>query len=588
MNNYPNGTNQTPQVVSNPVTPAPAQVSAPQQPVIYAQQPVYVQVPVQVPQQQGTPVVSERRRKLLENTSSVSSWILLVLSILYGAIFSAFMVTNTSGGLGLTLLVVIFYCLFTPFIVTGGGKTRKSAWLLLIPIVALAASATLFAGTAGRFLAVVLMLVLMPMQLMLMGGCTQNKIVSFSGFIDIFKVFFGYTFGNIGAAFTSLGKTEGKKKGSAIKVIIGLLISIPVLIVLIALFAKADAAFAHFVNTVVDFINFDLGKLIADILIGAVLAVYIFSNVLTLRSGHQPDKKEGKEIRWLDSTIAATVLFAAAAVYLIFVFIQIEYLFIGAALPAGMTYSEYAHKGVSELSWAIFLTFAVCAAIRFFAKKKENGKISAVLRAALTVVAAATFVVCLSAFYRIFIYIDAYGLTVARVSAVMFILVLTLSLAALVVAFWIDKLRIAPFVAAIVVGAVCVFNIINVDRLVVSVNVDRYLNDGKDFDFAYIYEDDLACGTMPEIERLYKNAKNEEHKKLAQGIMAMYFYDGTYDTLSNTELDFGNWTFDHQRAYEIYLANGSPTKADRDYYYDWYYEQNRSWDWSYDDDGYYY
>lgn len=546
-------------------------------------------IPVYQPVQRVNEASVQRTKKVLENTNGVSSWILFVLSLIFGAMFSGLMITNDSNGLGLTLIVIVYYCFFTPFIVTGGGKTRKSAWILLIPILLLALSATLFASLQGRFLAVLLMIVLMPMQLMLMSGCTQNKVVSFHGFIDIFKVFFGYTFANIATAFRTLGKTEGKKKGSGIKVIIGLLISIPVLIVLIALFAKADAAFAHMIKTIINFIEFDFGKLILDVMLGAVIAVFVFSGVLTLRSGHTPDKKEFKEVHWLDSTIASTVVFAAAAVYLIFVFFQIEYLFIGAKLPAGMTYAKYAHKGVAELSWAIFLTFIVCACIRVFAKRKENGKIPVVLRAALTLVTAATFIVCASAFYRIFIYIDAYGLTVTRVSAAFFIGGLTLSLVALVIAFWFDKLRIAPFVAAIVVACICGFNLINVDRVVAKVNVDRHLYQGKEFDFEYVYDDGLSCGIMPEVERLYKNSKDSETRELAEGLMAMYYYEGSWSEGGfiepNVGLEFGDWTLDHQIAYEIYHANGSPKESSWDNFYNWYYRQfDYSWeeDYSYE------
>ncbi len=567
MNNNPQNIQSNVPVNTNAPQIVPVQV---QQPVVYTAQPqvVYAPQPVVHSAQPVKKQPSKRTKKLLENTSSVSSWMLFILSLIYGTLFTNILFSNGASGLGLTLLVIIYYCFFTPFIVTGGGKSRKTAWLLLAPVLVLAVSATLFASTAGRAVAILLMLVLMPMQLMLMGGCSQNRVVSFRGFTDIFRVFFGYTFANIGASFRSLGKNDGSKKGNGLKVFLGLVISIPVLIVLISIFASADAAFAHFVDTIVDFINLDLSELVADILIGAILAVFIFSNVLTLRSGYSTNKKEGKKIQIFDSVITATVLFAAAVVYLIFVFIQIEYLFVGAKLPADLTYAEYVHKGVFELSLAIFLTFVVCAAIRTWAKRNENGKVGIILRAALSVITLATFVICISAFYRIFLYIDAYGLTVSRVAAVMFILGMTLALLALVAGFWIDKLRIAPVVAAIVIFCICAFNIMNVDRVVAKVNVDRHIQSGKNIDIEYIAEE-LSCGTMPEIERLYNNAQDEQTKNLAEALIAMYYYDGSLNTwdgkVAIKDVDFADWTFDHQNGLAIYKAAGSPDRETIEY-----------------------
>ncbi len=526
------------------------------QPAVYTQ-PQYAQQPVVYAQPEKK--VNGRAKKLLENTTASKSWIIFILSLIYGAVFTGMLVSNEAKGAGLTLLVVLYYCFFTPFIAGGGGKARGSAWLLLVPVILLALSGALFASTAGRAVATLLMLVMMPMQLMLMGGCTQNRVVSFTGFIDIFRVFFGYTFANIGNAFRSLGKSD-EKKGNGIKIFLGLIISIPVVIVLIAIFAGADAAFAHFVDKVAEFINFDFGELVADIIFGAILAVFIFSNVRTLRSGYSTDKREGRKIQIFDSVITPTVLFAAAAVYLIFVIFQIEYLFVGAELPAGLTYAEYAHKGAWDISLAIFFTFVVCAFIRAFAKRNDKGRVGVVLKVALSLITLATFVICISAFYRMFLYIGAYGLTTTRVAAVLFVAGLTLALVALVAAFWVDKIRIAPVTAAIVIACVCAFNLMNVDRVAAKVNVDRYIA-GEEIDIEYIAEE-LSCGTMPEVKRLWENARDDETKELAEGLAAMYFYEGNIGYYTDAEAILGieliDWTLDHEIGYSVYKEMGRP------------------------------
>ncbi len=548
MNNNP--ANQT-----NSMQPVQTQNA---QPVVYTQ-PVYTQQPVVYAQPEKK--VNERAKKLFDNTTASKSWIIFILSLVYGTAFTGILLSSVAQGAGLTLMVVLYYCFFAPFIIGGGKKPRASAWLLLVPVILLALSVTLFASTAGRAVAVLLMLVMMPMQLMLMGGCTENRVVSFRGFMDIFRVFFGYTFANIGNAFRSLGKNDSKK-GNGIKIFLGLIISIPVVIILISIFAGADAAFAHFVDKVAEFINFDIGELVFDIIFGAILAVFIFSNVLTLRSGYSTEKREGRKVQIFDSVITPTVLFAAAAVYLIFVIFQIEYLFVGAKLPAGLTYAEYAHKGAWDISLAIFFTFVVCAAIRAFAKRNDKGRVGVVLKVALSLITLATFVICISAFYRMFLYIGAYGLTTTRVAAVLFVAGLTLALLALVAAFWIDKIRIAPVTAAIVIACICAFNLMNVDRVVAKVNVDRYIA-GKEIDIEYIAEE-LTCDTMPEVKRLWENARDEQTKELAEGLAAMYFYEGNIGYSIDSEpilgIDLVDWTVDHEIGYAVYKDMGRPNR----------------------------
>ena len=105
------------------------------------------------------------------------------------------------------------------------------------------------------------------------------------------------------------------------------------------------------------------------------------------------------------SLVLFNLLFAVQTV------LDITYLWGGAALPEGMTYAEYAHRGAYPL-----VATALLAGVFALMSRPHTGHSRKLRIALLVFVAQNVFLVC-SSLFRLDLYVDVYGLTRLRLSA---------------------------------------------------------------------------------------------------------------------------------------------------------------------------
>jgi hypothetical protein len=120
----------------------------------------------------------------------------------------------------------------------------------------------------------------------------------------------------------------------------------------------------------------------------------------------------------IDNVISGIILGSVIFVYLLFCAVQFTYLFAGAGLPDGVTYSEYAREGFAQ-------TVAVCA-INFvifgiFLWRGNRDKFIVTMLGALL---ALTGVMLVSGAIRLNLYISAFGMTWLRLISAWFIIYL--------------------------------------------------------------------------------------------------------------------------------------------------------------------
>lgn len=489
------------------------------------------------------------RRLMLEHGASTSiPWLALVLSCVFG-VGTMFLF---GGGLGKTLSVVLFYALLAPFIIGGNRKPRWQSFLLLAPVIMLAASFTLFAKTGATLLGRFLLVVIGLLQLIYMGNNISDVDPSLPTALrkELFVVPVGYTSANLVPSFRCLNK-GGNKKGAPWKVIIGLAISIPIVCVLLMLFSSADPAFDALINDFFDLISFDIGEIIVKLFFGGIVGVLVYSLVMTLRSGYSPNRVKREAKHWCDSTVASTIVFAATAVFVLFIIVEIKYLFVGNKLPEGIgSYAEYARRGVFELSLIALLTFAAVTFFNIFAKRTEKGSVPMVLKVALTLASVCTIVIVISAFYRLCCDVFYFGLTNNRVFAFVFVVCIGLCMVALIAKIWIKRLRLSSVVTALAIVFLTLFACCNPDKLCADYNTSRYLSNGTKIDMEYMST--LSCAAAPAMERLYLGAQDDEVKEVAIGMIAKYYYYGDKQSTSLDDITFGAWNTDAQNAINIW------------------------------------
>lgn len=277
-------------------------------------------------------------------------------------------------------------------------------------------------------------------------------------------------FVNWGKPFRALGGLGDGEKKTARQIALGVVCGAGVLLIVIPLLASADAVFGSLFTGIAGWFEaidtFVLWKIARTVLVTLAL----FSALYFLRHG----KAREAVVRQTSARPAApfvTALILLCAVYLVFCAIQFAFLFGGAdtaAMEGG--YAEYARSGFFQLVWvaAINLTVTLTCAVLCGDSR--------VVRIMSTILLALTGVILFSAFWRMRLYILAYGLTLKRAETLWAMAFIALCLAAAALRIWKRGFRFWPFFAAIGLAGWIVFNCVNIDSRIAHYNVDAYLS----------------------------------------------------------------------------------------------------------------
>ena len=285
------------------------------------------------------------------------------------------------------------------------------------------------------------------------------------------KAYFSAAFVNlfrfIGKPFVIMHRMFKAKSRKGSRILIGLLIGIPVFILLAALLILSDAAmkaeFAGFFERIKEKPFEILLRLIF-----IIVPVFMLSYSLIYSILHRDEIRIGKKktaLR-LNDTSAAIILGLMLAAYIIFGIFRFAYLTGIFGLPEGLTYSEYAVNGFTELGIITFINVSAFAAIFTFCKN-EQGRPNKLIRGLLTGLLIASLLLLVSAVYRLSLYIGAYGLTVKRILALWFETAIFIVLCFCTVKLIIPKFRAAYWGSAAVIIWYLLLNIINFGKFIV-------------------------------------------------------------------------------------------------------------------------
>jgi uncharacterized protein DUF4153 len=197
-------------------------------------------------------------------------------------------------------------------------------------------------------------------------------------------------------------------------VAIGLLVALPLLVVFGALFAQADAGFASLVNSVqIDFPNL-IGHVVLTTVVGGLAAGALRGATMgTPETAGLGERTASPELGF---TSAVTALGALNLLFLVFVTLQVRYLFGGAAVIAettGLTVAEYARRGFFELVTASALVLPVLL-VADWATLVEGSRQRNIFRLLAGLLVALVGVLLISALQRMLLYVNAFGLTELR------------------------------------------------------------------------------------------------------------------------------------------------------------------------------
>jgi hypothetical protein len=235
----------------------------------------------------------------------------------------------------------------------------------------------------------------------------------------------------------------------------------------------------------------------------------------------------------------AVVLGLLNVLFLTFVLVQFHYFFGGGhrvQSVAGLTYSEYARRGFFELVAVAALALPVLL-VADWVLKKEARRDEVVFRSTAAALIGLIFVIMISAFQRMFLYLREYGQTELRIYTTAFMVWLAflfLWFAATVLRGRRDRFAFGAIVSGF--AMILALHVVNPDAMMVHSNAHRAAG-GRSFDVAY--NTSLSADSIPELVRDIGWLRSEDQTRVARSLL---------DNWSEPKGDWRTWNSDRAAA----------------------------------------
>ena len=461
-------------------------------------------------------------------------YLLFLYGLIIGVLFDIFFYTKTLGVSYLIFIILTLVILLVSFL-GSLKKLNNLAWLFTVPILLLSSTFFVYSNQVLKILNYLIVPILIIMLSSLVANLNRSDWSDIRFIGDIAKrIFVPFRF--IHRPFLTLSRMTdygGKESKNRIlpKVILGILVSIPILAIILWLLSSADIVFKNI------FINIPLLKIFKHFLVIILTSVYAICFLWALLKAFGEREKSTNnttytKIQWklfLDPVVLLTILILINAIYTIFSFIQFRYLFGGSSfiLPSSFTYAEYARRGFAELIVVTIINFGILIfGITFV--NKDNKRIFIAIRAFLTLLVIFTFILLISAFYRMLVYEQAYGFTYLRIFVQAFMIMLFFLFVINIIYVWYQKLPIIKSYFIISLTIYIIMNFANVDIIIAKNNITRYFETTR-IDMAYLKG--LSYDAAPEIQRLLMSVKSSPYlreKQMTEEILE-YFKESKSD-----------------------------------------------------------
>jgi hypothetical protein len=392
-------------------------------------------------------------------------------------------------GWGVTVFTLVFCGSVTWYLLKKGVHIDRNGWFWLAVVVLIGLSFGLWSNNG-----------LAPLHGLLLFGSALYWILSATGLLIMgktsnFVVLDGYNallvipFGNFGCQYKSLALLGTNRLGRGrhlFSIVLGLFLSFIVLTMVFPLLMEADSGgFARIVDGILAGFR-GIGEEFWRILWHAILAVpiaaYMFGLVAgsTHKRGTDLFNKERTEQmfsawRILPMLTVYILLGLLCTLYIVFIGSQVPYFFSAFAgqLPEGwMVYSEYARRGFFELCSIAAMNLIVLTISNVLSQQPSRN--SAALKILNSLLALVTMVLIATAFSKMALYIEAYGLTMRRLLPCVFMIFMAIVCVGVIAlqkwSFSITRLAVGTGIVMF-----CLLCLVNPDGLVARYNADRYL-----------------------------------------------------------------------------------------------------------------
>lgn len=472
----------------------------------------------------------------------------IAIGALIFAIWMIFLFFEKTIGISMILFVAPFTYFLIHLLEKNNKIKNKKAKLLLIPIILLALAFGIFNNTFFNVLNIIIIPILIV--IMVIGLFSEKSIIN----LKLVGKTFGGIFNPLGSLEESFDKSileikeklklgkDNKKQGKAKKIIKAILITLPIVLIVLALLSSADEVFSNIFKVIFD----NIGKLFSNISISTVVARILFTGMTFIYficffyyfayEYKEEDEEQKQEEKIKDNFTLKMILVALNIIYLVFCYIQIKSLFLK---NVDINYAHYARQGFFQLMVVSIINLVTI----LIAKNRENKndiKTNKFINYMSLAMIIFTFIIVISAAVRMYFYESQYGYTLLRL--LVYCVLFTESVLFIPTVFYIldKKIDLAKCYFIIILSAYVCMNYMNFDSIIAKRNVDRYIQIGK-IDMYYL-ENHTGTDAVRQIHRLLESKEIRVKKEAGKYLKNLYY------KLDSEEKDFRSFNFSKMNA----------------------------------------
>lgn len=463
------------------------------------------------------------------------------------AIWSVVLFYGKQIGLSMILFVAPLSYYLVHLLEKNNKIKNQRAKILLIPIILLASTYLIYNNQFFNNLNLIIipfLIIVMLVSMFTKKFNTEIWIEKAVGMLLDPIAYCGETLKKVKMAFLRKFKLRSNEKNgsNAKKVFKGILITIPIALIIIGMLASADTEFSNALSSIVTVCAKALGnikfiEIIARVGITVIVFIYLASFFDNLVSKFKIEEEENESKTIKDNTTIKILITTLNIIYLIFAIIQIKAIMVR---EININYANYARQGFFQL-----MIISVINLIMILIAKRKDYKDNNYTNIMCLFMIFFTFILIITSAIRMYFYEQAYGYTFLRLAVYIALFTEVILLIPTILYVLNKKKHLIKTYFSIIVTIYVIINLVNIDNIIVSRNVTRYLETGK-IDMAYI-ENSTGTDAVKQIIRILESDKDENGTKQ----IASIYLINTYEDLKNENTDFRD--FNISKAIAKYL-----------------------------------
>ena len=299
--------------------------------------------------------------------------------------------------------------------------------------------------------------------------------------------------------------TKNKSK-NAVYIILGVIISVPLLCIVLPLLSSSDIAFGSLVKSIFK----NAGLLVLSLIITLGISPFVYSFLFSMRKQSVEDSVVKPSKNKTPNILFNIVLSAVSVVYCAYAVSQLAYITKAFAflLPEDYTAAQFARSGFFQMGAISFINFLILSLTAMLVKRKGR-KIPTSTKGLLVFLCIFTIFYISTAIVKMLKYISLYGLTHLRVLTSVFMVMLAIIFVILLLRLFITKIKYAKAVVLVCTLSLLSVSAVDTKTVIAEYNYNQYKNGKIQIDVEQIGT--LGVSGIPTLIKLTE----DENKQVA-------------------------------------------------------------------------